>query len=163
MAAQVVRTRMYTLPQILQQKRRVEFRCHHVGGVLLRRETLQGKTDYCRRLSKHDVIPELTLPAFEFFLQKMKGPDVIRFIENGSRMDCPAACPERVYTLMKECWTYKWETDGLVRALYKRGINRGCLYVCTTRVHVSTIRNKLGKKRSIQSPSSNPTEMLEHR
>uniref|UniRef100_A0AAX7V173 non-specific protein-tyrosine kinase n=1 Tax=Astatotilapia calliptera TaxID=8154 RepID=A0AAX7V173_ASTCA len=41
--------------------------------------------------------------------KKMKGPDVIRFIENGSRMDCPAACPERVYTLMKECWTYKHE------------------------------------------------------
>uniref|UniRef100_I3JUY0 Tyrosine-protein kinase n=2 Tax=Oreochromis niloticus TaxID=8128 RepID=I3JUY0_ORENI len=41
--------------------------------------------------------------------KKMKGPDVIRFIENGNRMDCPAACPERVYTLMKECWTYKHE------------------------------------------------------
>ncbi|KAK2835283.1 hypothetical protein Q5P01_015767 [Channa striata] len=41
--------------------------------------------------------------------KKMKGPDVMRFIEAGSRMECPAACPERMYTLMKECWTYKHE------------------------------------------------------
>ncbi|XP_039984730.1 tyrosine-protein kinase ZAP-70 isoform X2 [Xiphias gladius] len=41
--------------------------------------------------------------------KKMKGPEVIRFIESGSRMDCPAACPERMYELMKECWTYKHE------------------------------------------------------
>ncbi|XP_071342357.1 tyrosine-protein kinase ZAP-70 isoform X2 [Trachinotus anak] len=41
--------------------------------------------------------------------KKMKGPEVIRFIESGSRMDAPAACPERMYTLMKECWTYKHE------------------------------------------------------
>ncbi|XP_072245269.1 tyrosine-protein kinase ZAP-70 isoform X2 [Leuresthes tenuis] len=41
--------------------------------------------------------------------KKMKGPDVIRFIESGSRMECPAACPERMYTVMKECWTYKHE------------------------------------------------------
>nr|AND78197.1 ZAP-70 [Lateolabrax japonicus] len=41
--------------------------------------------------------------------KKMKGPEVVRFIENGSRMDCPAACPERMYTVMKECWTYKHE------------------------------------------------------
>ncbi|XP_070817117.1 tyrosine-protein kinase ZAP-70 [Chaetodon trifascialis] len=41
--------------------------------------------------------------------KKMKGPDVMRFIEGGNRMECPAACPERMYTLMKECWTYKHE------------------------------------------------------
>uniref|UniRef100_A0A3Q0S7I3 Tyrosine-protein kinase n=1 Tax=Amphilophus citrinellus TaxID=61819 RepID=A0A3Q0S7I3_AMPCI len=41
--------------------------------------------------------------------KKMKGPDVIRFIENGSRMECPAACPERMYTVMQDCWTYKHE------------------------------------------------------
>ncbi|XP_040895872.1 tyrosine-protein kinase ZAP-70 [Toxotes jaculatrix] len=41
--------------------------------------------------------------------KKMKGPEVIRFIDAGNRMDCPAACPERMYDLMKECWTYKHE------------------------------------------------------
>lgn len=48
MAAEVVRSRMHKLPQILQQKRRVELRYHHVGGLFLRRETLQGKTDFWR-------------------------------------------------------------------------------------------------------------------
>ncbi|XP_076582390.1 tyrosine-protein kinase ZAP-70 [Chaetodon auriga] len=41
--------------------------------------------------------------------KKMKGPEVMRFIEGGNRMESPAACPERMYTLMKECWTYKHE------------------------------------------------------
>ncbi|XP_030640541.1 tyrosine-protein kinase ZAP-70 [Chanos chanos] len=41
--------------------------------------------------------------------KKMKGPEVISFIESGSRMDCPAVCPEPMYELMKECWTYKHE------------------------------------------------------
>lgn len=41
------------------------------------------------------------------FVQKMKGPDVIRLIEAGNRMECPAACPEQMYTLMNECWIYK--------------------------------------------------------
>uniref|UniRef100_A0A3Q3RV46 Tyrosine-protein kinase n=1 Tax=Mastacembelus armatus TaxID=205130 RepID=A0A3Q3RV46_9TELE len=41
--------------------------------------------------------------------KKMKGPEVIRFIESENRMECPAACPERMYALMKECWTYKHE------------------------------------------------------
>uniref|UniRef100_A0A3B4U8L8 Tyrosine-protein kinase n=1 Tax=Seriola dumerili TaxID=41447 RepID=A0A3B4U8L8_SERDU len=41
--------------------------------------------------------------------KKMKGPEVIRFIESGSRMDPPTVCPERMYVLMKECWTYKHE------------------------------------------------------
>ncbi|XP_047442072.1 tyrosine-protein kinase ZAP-70 [Mugil cephalus] len=41
--------------------------------------------------------------------KKMKGPEVIRFIEGGGRMECPSACPERMYTVMNECWTYKHE------------------------------------------------------
>ncbi|XP_059196693.1 tyrosine-protein kinase ZAP-70 [Centropristis striata] len=41
--------------------------------------------------------------------KKMKGPEVMRFIETGSRMDCPAVCPERMYAVMKECWTYEHE------------------------------------------------------
>ncbi|KAM9762121.1 tyrosine-protein kinase ZAP-70 isoform 1-T2 [Menidia menidia] len=41
--------------------------------------------------------------------KKMKGPEVIRFIESGNRMECPAICPERMYAVMKECWTYKHE------------------------------------------------------
>lgn len=51
MATEVVRSRMYKLSQILQQKRRVEFRHHHVGGFFLRRETLQG-----RRTAKLDIL-----------------------------------------------------------------------------------------------------------
>lgn len=41
--------------------------------------------------------------------KKMKGPEVMRFIEAGSRMECPTACPERMYAVMNECWTYKHE------------------------------------------------------
>ncbi|KAM7012281.1 tyrosine-protein kinase ZAP-70 isoform 2-T2 [Tautogolabrus adspersus] len=41
--------------------------------------------------------------------KKLKGSDVLRFIEADNRLDCPAACPERMYTVMKECWTYKHE------------------------------------------------------
>ncbi|XP_068599347.1 tyrosine-protein kinase ZAP-70 isoform X1 [Brachionichthys hirsutus] len=41
--------------------------------------------------------------------KKMKGPEVTHFIKDGNRMACPAACPEQVYTLMKECWTYSHE------------------------------------------------------
>lgn len=41
--------------------------------------------------------------------KKMKGPEVITFIEGGSRLDCPVACPEAMYELMKECWTFKHE------------------------------------------------------
>lgn len=44
------------------------------------------------------------------FVQKMKGPEVINFIKMENRMECPAACPERMYALMMECWIYKWET-----------------------------------------------------
>uniref|UniRef100_UPI003AAC8D95 tyrosine-protein kinase ZAP-70 n=1 Tax=Centroberyx gerrardi TaxID=166262 RepID=UPI003AAC8D95 len=41
--------------------------------------------------------------------KKMKGPDVTRFIETGNRMACPSGCPDRMYALMKECWTFKHE------------------------------------------------------
>ncbi|CAB1331375.1 unnamed protein product, partial [Coregonus sp. 'balchen'] len=40
---------------------------------------------------------------------KMKGPEVISFIASGSRMECPSGCPDRMYALMKDCWTYKHE------------------------------------------------------
>ncbi|XP_076860405.1 tyrosine-protein kinase ZAP-70 isoform X2 [Brachyhypopomus gauderio] len=41
--------------------------------------------------------------------KKMKGPEVISFIQSGSRMDNPAGCPDPMYELMKECWIYKYE------------------------------------------------------
>ncbi|XP_034611163.1 tyrosine-protein kinase ZAP-70 [Trachemys scripta elegans] len=41
--------------------------------------------------------------------KKMKGPEVISFIEQGKRMECPAECPAEMYKLMLQCWTYKWE------------------------------------------------------
>ncbi|AWP10708.1 Tyrosine-protein kinase [Scophthalmus maximus] len=41
--------------------------------------------------------------------KKMKGPEVINFIKMENRMECPAACPERMYALMMECWIYKHE------------------------------------------------------
>ena len=33
-----------------------------------------------------------------------------QFIKAGNRMERPEACPEKMYTLMKECWTYKLDT-----------------------------------------------------
>nr|XP_056723652.1 tyrosine-protein kinase ZAP-70 [Euleptes europaea] len=41
--------------------------------------------------------------------KKMKGPEVIAFIEEGKRMDCPPKCPPEMYKLMQLCWTFKWE------------------------------------------------------
>ncbi|KAL4634763.1 tyrosine-protein kinase ZAP-70 isoform X1 [Arapaima gigas] len=41
--------------------------------------------------------------------KKMKGPEVISFIESGNRMDCPPGCPDVMYALMKDCWTYQHE------------------------------------------------------
>ncbi|XP_030074137.1 tyrosine-protein kinase ZAP-70 [Microcaecilia unicolor] len=41
--------------------------------------------------------------------KKMKGPEVMLFIEQNKRMECPVDCPEEMYKLMRECWTYKWE------------------------------------------------------
>ncbi|XP_029466803.1 tyrosine-protein kinase ZAP-70 isoform X2 [Rhinatrema bivittatum] len=39
--------------------------------------------------------------------KKMKGPEVLTFIEQQKRMECPADCPEEMYRLMRDCWTYK--------------------------------------------------------
>ncbi|KAI7798161.1 tyrosine-protein kinase ZAP-70, partial [Triplophysa rosa] len=41
--------------------------------------------------------------------KKMKGPEVMSFIESGNRMECPTGCPDTMYELMKDCWTYKHE------------------------------------------------------
>uniref|UniRef100_A0A8C6ZNQ1 Tyrosine-protein kinase n=1 Tax=Nothoprocta perdicaria TaxID=30464 RepID=A0A8C6ZNQ1_NOTPE len=41
--------------------------------------------------------------------KKMKGPEVISFIEQGKRMDCPMDCPAEMYALMQQCWIYRWE------------------------------------------------------
>ncbi|XP_038634071.1 tyrosine-protein kinase ZAP-70 isoform X2 [Scyliorhinus canicula] len=41
--------------------------------------------------------------------KKMKGPEVVSFIEQKGRLDRPAECPDEMYELMKKCWTYKWE------------------------------------------------------
>ncbi|KFV77231.1 Tyrosine-protein kinase ZAP-70, partial [Struthio camelus australis] len=41
--------------------------------------------------------------------KKIKGPEVISFIEQGKRMDCPVDCPAEMYALMQQCWTYRWE------------------------------------------------------
>ncbi|XP_014391923.1 PREDICTED: tyrosine-protein kinase ZAP-70 [Myotis brandtii] len=41
--------------------------------------------------------------------QKMKGPEVMAFIEQGKRMECPPDCPAEMYALMNDCWIYKWE------------------------------------------------------
>lgn len=39
--------------------------------------------------------------------QKMKGPEVMAFLEQGKRMECPLECPPEMYTLMSDCWIYK--------------------------------------------------------
>ncbi|NXQ27603.1 ZAP70 kinase, partial [Alaudala cheleensis] len=57
--------------------------------------------------------------------KKMKGPEVISFIEQGKRMDCPQECPAEMYTLMQQCWTYRWEerpgfvdVENIIRSYY---------------------------------------------
>lgn len=39
--------------------------------------------------------------------QKMKGPEVMAFLEQGKRMECPPECPSEMYALMSDCWIYK--------------------------------------------------------
>lgn len=39
--------------------------------------------------------------------QKMKGPEVLDFIKQGKRMECPPECPPEMYALMSDCWTYE--------------------------------------------------------
>lgn len=58
-------------------------------------------------LTTNQLVAHVTFHPFIFSMQKMKGPDVMAFLESGSRLDCPAGCPEAMYDLMKECWTYK--------------------------------------------------------
>ncbi|XP_054646905.1 tyrosine-protein kinase ZAP-70 [Dunckerocampus dactyliophorus] len=41
--------------------------------------------------------------------KKMKQVEVNSFIKSGQRLACPAKCPERMYAVMQECWTYKHE------------------------------------------------------
>ncbi|NWV98019.1 ZAP70 kinase, partial [Machaerirhynchus nigripectus] len=57
--------------------------------------------------------------------KKMKGPEVISFIEQGKRMDCPQECPAEMYALMQQCWTYRWEerpgfvaVENIIRSYY---------------------------------------------
>ncbi|XP_069784767.1 tyrosine-protein kinase ZAP-70 isoform X2 [Narcine bancroftii] len=38
--------------------------------------------------------------------KKMKGPEVVSFIEQGGRLDRPSDCPDEMHELMQECWTY---------------------------------------------------------
>lgn len=110
MASEVVCPRMYKLPQILQQKRCVELWRHHVGGLHLRRKTLQGKLRFpqsdVRDSRKGLESPDPECHSFLIFVQKMKGQEVTTFINNGGRMERPPVCPERMYAVMLECWTY---------------------------------------------------------
>ncbi|XP_077332442.1 tyrosine-protein kinase ZAP-70 [Lithobates pipiens] len=41
--------------------------------------------------------------------KKLKGNEVIHFIDKNERLQCPAQCPKEMYELMLECWTYKME------------------------------------------------------
>ncbi|XP_063146865.1 tyrosine-protein kinase ZAP-70 isoform X2 [Candoia aspera] len=57
--------------------------------------------------------------------KRMKGPEVMAFIEEGKRMECPSSCPPEMYKLMNLCWTYKWEdrpnfaaVETLIRTYY---------------------------------------------
>ena len=37
----------------------------------------------------------------------MNGMQVVDYIKEGNRMECPPHCPEPMYRLMLDCWTYK--------------------------------------------------------
>ncbi|KAG8126891.1 hypothetical protein E2320_021932 [Naja naja] len=57
--------------------------------------------------------------------KRMKGPEVMAFLEEGKRMECPSSCPEEMYKLMNLCWTYKWKdrpdfaaVETLIRTYY---------------------------------------------
>ncbi|KAJ3600038.1 hypothetical protein NHX12_033990 [Muraenolepis orangiensis] len=57
--------------------------------------------------------------------KKMKGAEVMEFIKSGGRMESPARCPDQMYALMMECWTYKHEdrpdfkkVEGSMRSYY---------------------------------------------
>ncbi|MEE6487312.1 hypothetical protein FKM82_014860 [Ascaphus truei] len=42
--------------------------------------------------------------------RKMKGQEVISFIQSNKRLESPAACPIEMYQLMLDCWIFKEET-----------------------------------------------------
>uniref|UniRef100_A0A670Y2T4 Tyrosine-protein kinase n=1 Tax=Pseudonaja textilis TaxID=8673 RepID=A0A670Y2T4_PSETE len=63
--------------------------------------------------------------------KRMKGPEVMAFIQEGKRMECPSSCPEEMYKLMNLCWTYKWEdrpnfaaVETLIRTYYYSIVDR---------------------------------------
>ena len=39
--------------------------------------------------------------------QKMVGTQVVDYIKEGNRLERPSQCPEQMYQLMMDCWTYK--------------------------------------------------------
>ena len=39
--------------------------------------------------------------------QGIKNNDVIKRIENGERLELPANCPPKLYSLMSLCWAYE--------------------------------------------------------
>ncbi|XP_018425474.1 PREDICTED: tyrosine-protein kinase ZAP-70 isoform X2 [Nanorana parkeri] len=41
--------------------------------------------------------------------KKLKGTQVIEFIEKKERLACPAQCPKEMYELMLDCWIYKMD------------------------------------------------------
>ncbi|KAM8941870.1 tyrosine-protein kinase ZAP-70 isoform 1-T3 [Lycaon pictus] len=64
--------------------------------------------------------PMARSPTRQAGAEKMKGPEVIAFIEQGKRMECPLECPPEMYTLMKDCWIYKWEDRPDFQAVEQR-------------------------------------------
>ncbi|XP_033736612.1 tyrosine-protein kinase SYK-like [Pecten maximus] len=38
--------------------------------------------------------------------RRMKGQEILEFVENGSRLAKPESCPEGIYLIMMECWQY---------------------------------------------------------
>ncbi|NP_001087005.1 zeta chain of T cell receptor associated protein kinase 70 L homeolog [Xenopus laevis] len=41
--------------------------------------------------------------------KKLKGTEVMSFIERNERLACPASCPPEMYQLMLDCWIFKME------------------------------------------------------
>ncbi|KAM4051185.1 tyrosine-protein kinase ZAP-70 [Anomaloglossus baeobatrachus] len=41
--------------------------------------------------------------------KKLKGTDVLEFIQRNERLACPTECPKEMYELMLDCWTLKME------------------------------------------------------
>ncbi|KAM8888522.1 tyrosine-protein kinase ZAP-70 [Synchiropus picturatus] len=70
---------------------------------------------YYRKFSSKSDVWSFGVTMWEAFsyggkpYKKIKGTEVLEFIKSGNRMECPAACPERMYELMLQCWTYEHE------------------------------------------------------